>query len=155
MLGHASLSKSKNIVPQPRYFVFSPSPALYTLAESSVGIVPVQRGGIVREVGLEDIEPAVAIEVTDGRAHSGLLASIFVEGRACAHRHIGKRAVLVVVIKDARRAVTRNINVGPSVSIVIERRDAEAVMPVCLLDLRSRSDVLEVAVSRDCDTGCS
>src|ERR1700680_1101275 len=46
--------------------------------KAAVAIVAIQSGGVAGEVGLEDIEIAVAIEVGGGRSHSGLLAPVFI-----------------------------------------------------------------------------
>src|ERR1017187_7775252 len=46
--------------------------------KAAVAIVAVESGGVAGEVGLEDIEVAVAVVVGGGGSHSGLLAPVFV-----------------------------------------------------------------------------
>ena len=57
----------------------------------------VEVAGVVREVGFEDVEPAVAVVVGNGEAHSSLLMAVFVVGATGHDRDIGERAVMVVL----------------------------------------------------------
>ena len=54
---------------------------------------------------------------------------------------------MVIVIKDARRAVTRDVNIRPSIIVEVECRDAESVVPVRSINVRFRRHVLKSAVA--------
>jgi hypothetical protein len=47
-------------------------------------------------VGLEEVEPAVAVEVGDPQAHAGLLVAELAVRDAARHGHVGEGAVPVV-----------------------------------------------------------
>src|SRR5438876_1801671 len=94
----------------------------------AVAVVAVKRSGIGGKICFENIELAVAIKVTNGRSHAGLLAAVFIESGAGRDRHVCKRPIAIVVIKNARRAVARDVDVPPAVVIKIERRNAKCVM---------------------------
>ena len=101
-----------------------------------IPVVPVKRGGVIRKVGLEYIEPSIPIEVCHANAHSRLLASIFVIGRARADRDIGERPIVIVAKQHAGRAVAGNIDVGPTIVIEIKGGHAQRVMTGGLIDVR-------------------
>ena len=90
---------------------------------------------------------AVAVVVAHGRAHAGLLASVFVEGRASGHGYVGERSVVVIPIENAGRAVASDKDVGPAVFIEIECRNAESVVAVCAIDMRLRRDVFKRSIA--------
>src|SRR5689334_2932493 len=69
--------------------------------ERPVAIVLIESRRIVRKVSFENIEPAIAVVVSDRRSHSGLLAPVLVECRAGCYRDIGERSVAIVPIKAA------------------------------------------------------
>src|SRR5580692_8595865 len=72
------------------------------VVESAVSVVAVEVAGIVGEIRLEDIEPAIAVVVGNGHAHPCLLVAVFA---ACASSHygdIGERSVVIVAKEDAR-----------------------------------------------------
>ena len=56
------------------------------IGKRPVAVRVVERGGIVGEVRLEEVEVPVAVIVGGGRAHASLLAAVFVEGRARVRR---------------------------------------------------------------------
>src|SRR5690348_12170805 len=95
------------------------------VGERAVAVVVVEGGGVVGEIGFEDVEIAVAIVVGHGRAHAGLGAPVLVEGGAGHHGHVGKGAIVVVVVENAGRAVASDINVRPAIVVVVQSGDAE------------------------------
>ena len=97
------------------------------IGESSVAVVVIEVAGVVGEVGLEDIEPAVAVVVGHGHAHACLLVAVVVVGAAGHDGDIGKRAVVVVLEQDARLGVDRDIDVGPSVVVEVIRDCGDGV----------------------------
>ena len=72
------------------------------IAEGAVAVVVVEVAGVIGEVSLEDIEPAVAVVVGHADAHAGLLVPIVVVGAAGHYGDIGKRPVMVVLEQHAR-----------------------------------------------------
>ena len=90
---------------------------------------------------------AVAVVVGDRRAHAGLLASVFVEGRAGGDRDVGEGSVVIVAVENAGRAVAGDEDVGPAVVVEVERGDAEGVVAVGLVDVGFGGDVFEGAVA--------
>src|SRR5881394_1855618 len=84
-----------------------------SVCEGAVAVVAIQRGAIVREISLKNVELAIAVEVADRRSHAGLFASVFVEGGACDHRDISEGAVVIVPIENAGCAIA-TITTAPS-----------------------------------------
>src|SRR6266567_2098065 len=118
------------------------------VVERAVAIVAVERGGIVGEIGFEQVEFAVAVIVGNGRAHAGLLAPVVVESGAGDDGNVGERAVVIVVVKNAGGAVARDINVRPAIVVVIKSGNAEGVVPVGLIDAGFGGDIFESAVAK-------
>jgi len=79
--------------------------------------------------------------------------AVIVERGARNNGDIGERAVVIVVIEDAGGAVARDVDVRPAVVVIIENGNAEAVMPVGLIDVRFRRDVFKTFRCLDCDRG--
>src|SRR5208283_3519202 len=67
----------------------------------------------------ENVEPAIAIVITNGQAHSRLFVAVFVVSATRAHGDVGKSAVVVVVEQDARLGIHRDVNVGPTIVIEV------------------------------------
>ena len=72
------------------------------IGKSAVPVVVIQVAGVVYEVGLEDVEPTVAIVVGHGYTHACLLVAVLVVGAPRHHSDVGKRAIVVVLEQDAR-----------------------------------------------------
>ena len=79
----------------------------------------IEVAGVVGEVGLENVEPAVAVVVGHGHAHAGLLVAIFAVGATRDDGNIGERSVVIVVEQDAGLRVHRHINIRPAIVIEI------------------------------------
>src|SRR6266568_1267394 len=109
----------------------------------SVPVVAIERGCVVRKIGLKKIRTSVAIIIGDGRTHTGLLAAILVEGNAHFGGYVRESSILLVVIENARGAVASHIKIGPAIVVIIESRDAEAVVAVRFLDLTGLTDIGE------------
>src|SRR5262249_18363471 len=113
----------------------------------AVAVIPIERGGVVGEIRLENVEAAVAIEISNGGAHASLRATVFVQRGAGNYRDILEGAVAIVVIKDAGRGIAGDKNVGPAVIVVVEGGDAEGVVAVGFFDVRFFGNVLKCAVA--------
>ena len=90
--------------------------------------VAIERRRVVGEIGLEDIELAVAVVVAGGGTHAGLLAAVFVQGRPGHDTLLGKRTVPTVVKQQAGGGVASDKDVGPAVVVVVAGEDGEAVV---------------------------
>ena len=117
------------------------------VVESAVAIVAVERGGVVGEVGFENVEAAVAVVVGGRGAHAGLGAAVFVEGCARGDGNVLEGAVAIVVIEDAWGGIAGDENVGPAVVVIVESGDAEGVMAVGLVDVRFSGDVFKGSIA--------
>ena len=53
----------------------------------------------------------------------------------------------MIVIKDARRAVTSHVDIGPAIVIKVQRRNTECEMPVGAINVGLRRDIREGAIT--------
>src|SRR5580765_3311932 len=67
--------------------------------------VPVQRRDLLAEVGSDDVEPAVGVEITDTNAHARQSCAILVEGAACRNPDLPESAVMIVAVQQTRGGV--------------------------------------------------
>ena len=80
-----SLSTSTNPTPHPRYGTERGREARggsVTSAKSPFALIAIERRVVLGEVGLDEIEPAVAVVVAGVDAHSCLLAAVAAHGDA-------------------------------------------------------------------------
>src|SRR5205807_2678720 len=98
------------------------------VTEAAIAVVVVDVDSVVGEVGLENVEPAVAIVIGDTDAHAGLLVAIFTVSTAGDNAYVGEGAVVIVVEEDAGLRINGDVNVGPAivVEIVGDRGDGIA-----------------------------
>ena len=66
-----------------------------------VAIVVVEVRRVVGEVRLENIEPAIAIKISHGHAHPGLLVTVFAISTAGHDGDVCKRPIVIVVKENA------------------------------------------------------
>ena len=107
----------------------------------------VKGGSVVRKVGLEDVEVAVAVVVADGGTHAGLLAAILVEGDTGVGGAVGEGAIVIVAVEDGGCGVAGHIDVGPAVFIGVNGGDGKAVVASGLGEAAFDGDVFEFAVT--------
>ena len=115
------------------------------VGEGAVGIVAVEGCGVVGEVGLEEVDAAVSVVVGGGGAHAGLLAAVFVEGDSGFGSDVGEGAVFVVAIEDGGGGVAGDVKIWPSVVVVVEGGDGEAVVGGGFFEAALCADVFEFA----------
>src|SRR6185369_14802508 len=118
------------------------------VVEGAVAVVAIQGGSVIGKIGLENIQPPVAVVIADGRSHSGLFTAVFVIRGASSDRYVGERPVAVVVIKNAGSAVTGEVDVGPAIVVEVESRNAEGVVAAGLIDFRFRRDVFKLSLAQ-------
>ena len=107
----------------------------------------IERRGIFRKIGAKNIQVAITIVVIDRHAHPGLCPPLFVVSHSSHGSNVGESPVTIVVIKDARSAVTGNVDIGPTVFVVIESGGSEAVMTCSVVNVSRCAHVLEPAVA--------
>ena len=115
--------------------------------EGPISIISVKRGSIVGEIGFENVQATVAIEIGDTRSHTCLLASILVECGTCGYRNISESSVTIVVVQNAGSAVAGDVNVRPAVGVEVESRDTERVMAIGAIEVRFNCDIFECTVA--------
>ena len=92
------------------------------VAEGAVAVVVIEVAGVVGEVGFENVEPAVAVVVADGHAHSGLLVAVLAVGASGHDGDIGEGSVVIVAEQNAGLGIDRDVNIRPAVVVEISRR---------------------------------
>src|SRR5260370_8073503 len=97
------------------------------IGKGSVVIVVKQRRSVVGKVCAEKIEIAVAVVVSNRRAHPSLFPAIRVIGYAREDTDIRESSIVIVMVKNARCAVASHVDVRPAVVVIIERRNAEPI----------------------------
>src|SRR5205807_480188 len=85
----------------------------------------IQRRSVLGEMGFEDIQAAVCIEVADSNTHAGLLAAIVVYGQASLQPLFGERAVAPVVEQQAGGGVAGHVDLLPAIAIQVARNGAQ------------------------------
>ncbi len=95
------------------------------------------------EVGLDDVEQAVLIEIADGDPHPALLEPVFVVSHSGLDAEIGERAVPTVQEQDAGGRITCDVYVDPAVAVVVCGDRRERVARVNVQHPSSGSDVGE------------
>src|SRR5229473_4859612 len=118
------------------------------IGKGSVVIVVKQRRSVVGKVCAEKIEIAVAVVVSNRRAHPSLFPAIRVIGYAREDTDIRESSIVIVMVKNARCAVASHVDVRPAVVVIIERRNAEAIVARRAVDAGRRSYVLEAAFAQ-------
>ena len=117
------------------------------VVEVEAAEVLVEGFGVSGEVGLDDVEEAVAIEVSDGDAHAGLGLAIGRVGDAGFDGHILECAVLLVLVEGGGGGVVGDVDVGPAVVVEVGDADAESIGADGVEDAGFFADVGEGAVS--------
>jgi hypothetical protein len=89
------------------------------VVEVSASEVEVEGIGVPGEVGFDDIEEAIAVEVADGDAHACLRFAIGGVCDAGFNGYIFEGAVLLILIKSRGCGVVGYVDIGPAVVIEI------------------------------------
>ena len=114
--------------PQPTKRVSTPRPArMRDVAEVALAVVAVEDVGVAAEMGFENVQVAVGVEVADADAHARLLLAVLAERDAALEALLGERAVAIVAEEQAGRGVAGDVDVGPAVAIEIGRGGGQRV----------------------------
>src|SRR5215472_5796905 len=101
---------------------------------------------VVREVGLVDVQVAVAIVVGNTYTHARLLLAVLVVRAPSHDRDVRKGAVVVVAEQYAGLGIDGDINVGPPVVVKIIGHSSDRVARPRLENARFLGNVREGAV---------
>jgi hypothetical protein len=112
-----------------------------------VALVVVEVVVLLREVGLEEAEPAAAVVVADGQAHAALLRAVLAHRHPHGERGLLEGAVLLVDVEEAGRGVVGHVQVRPAVLVGVEPGDPEAEVPARVGHPRRLAHLREVAVA--------
>src|SRR5205807_3503276 len=89
----------------------------------------------------------VVAAVIGCHAHAGLSLSVAPQGHSGHKGDVRKRAVVVVMVKNAGGRVAGDVNIVPAVVIVVERGDAERIVLVGQQNPRSFAHVRESSIA--------
>src|SRR5438445_929068 len=134
----------------------SPSKPAFDLAQASavgdvikivLAAIPVERRGVVAEIGFDDVLKPAVREIVGGKAHARLLRSILVVRHAGFLADLCEGPIVIVVVKKAGCRVAGNINIRTSVTMQIFGQRGEAIARRCIADSRLLRDMRERAIS--------
>ena len=117
------------------------------VVEVAAAEVQIEGVGVAGEVGLDDVEEAVAVEVSDGNAHAGLGLAVGRVGDAGLDGDVFEGAVLLVLVEGGGGGVVGDVDVGPAIVVEVGDADAEAIGADGVEDARFFGDVGEGAVA--------
>src|SRR6266849_5088651 len=117
------------------------------IRKDSFTVIAVKGRRVIREIGLKNIQPSVAVVIRDGSSHARLLAPIFVEGYSCHHRNIGESAIAIVVIKNTWGTIAGYINIWPAIIVKVEGGNAEGIVSTGLVDMSLGGNIHEGPVT--------
>src|ERR1700722_2596972 len=96
--------------------------------------IPIERGGIVAEISLDDVLPSAVSVVVGGSAHAGLHGAVAIERHASQAAHVGKSAVMIIVVEKIRGGIAGDVDIGPAILVEIGGERSEAVAAGCFRD---------------------
>jgi hypothetical protein len=102
---------------------------------------------LVHEVGDEDVEPAIVVVIAKVHAHGAFGISFGAQGRAGLHADVGKRAIVIVMVKIIRAGVIRDVEIGPAVVVIVAPDDAETVVGVGVVHAGFLRDFFKCSVA--------
>ena len=97
--------------------------------EDAVAQAAVERGEILGEVGGEEVEDAVAVDVADGEPHAGLGGPVGVEGAPLPRGDLREDALPLVAIEVVRVGVVGDVEVDAAVAVVVGGAHARSRSP--------------------------
>src|SRR5258708_6251002 len=109
--------------------------------------VSVKRVPVGSEVGLENVQQAIAIIVTCGHAHTCLFAAVFVVGDARLRAYLLKELSGNIVVVKIWRGIAGYVDVGPAVVVKIRNQRAETVATLRPGDMNLVRDIGEISAA--------
>ncbi len=107
----------------------------------------IEVAGVVGEVGFENVKPPVAVIISYGHAHSGLLVAVVAVSASSQRGGVGESAVVVVAEQHAGLRVHSHIDIRPAVVIKIVRNWRNGIPRAGLEDAGLDGDVGKSAVT--------
>lgn len=98
------------------------------IAKCAVAIIVIKVRRIVGEIGLGEVEEAILVVVTRRDTHARLGLAVSAVGDTRHKRQVRERAVMVVVVQNACRRVTRHIKIRPAVVVIIEAESTQGIV---------------------------
>src|SRR6267154_2525410 len=95
--------------------------------EQAIPFVVIERDHLVGEVRNNQAGTARTVIIGGVDTHSGARNSVFAEGNSGGHGFLFKRTVALVQIKLIWLGVVGQKNVGPTVAVVVENREAQGL----------------------------
>src|SRR5579862_2085805 len=117
------------------------------VAEYGIPVVMEEVDTLVREVGFEQVKPAIVVIVCGRDAHTGLPHDVLTETHAAQQAFFAKRAIAIVHEQQSRRRIAGHIDVGPAVIIEISSENTQAIKAFLLEDSRCGRDIAEGAIA--------
>ena len=87
----------------------------------------IQVRGLIGVVRLHDVQPAIAVIIPNGNAHTALHAAVLIHRTADLPAHFLEASVAFVVIEAARNGIAGYVNVRPAVIVEIGSCNPESV----------------------------
>src|ERR1043166_1528524 len=109
--------------------------------------IAIKAGRIAGEVGLDNVELAIAVVIACRHAHAGLRLAIGAVRRAGFNRNVREGAVSIVPVQRRRGRIIGHVNVGPAIVVEIRHEHTETVGPGRFPDPGLFGDVGESAVT--------
>ena len=117
------------------------------ILEPALAVVHIQRVGFLAQMGHEQIDVAVAVEVRRVDAHAGLRRAVPVDGHAGEQGIVHETPVALVEPELVGQAVVGHVDVDAPVAVEVGGRHAQRAAPGAG-DTRGLADVFETSVAQ-------
>src|SRR5262249_8436591 len=104
------------------------------VGERVMAVIAIEGIVLIGEVSLKQVQPAVVIEVGNSDAHAPLLAAIPVDGSARNEANLFEGTVAVIVVKEGRSRIIRNVDINEAVFVEIAADHSQPIIPIWIGD---------------------
>lgn len=124
------------------------------ITEGTIAVVVIKIGRVVGEVRLGDIEVSIVVAVRNGNPHSSLSFTVAAVRHTCHKCLVRERAVVIIVVKDARSGITGHVKIRPAVVVIINAGCTQSIVFVrqennsCLLADIGKRPVAVVVIEK-------
>src|SRR5579871_746655 len=126
----------------------SPQPGrIRNIVKIIVALIEIQGQRIVTEVSFDNVLTSTMGEIVGRDPHASLFRTIFVVGHTGAPTNFSKCPIMVVVIKQAGRGITSDINIRPAITIEVSGQRGESVAGGSLGHSRFCRDIRKCPIS--------
>src|SRR5690349_7236550 len=124
----AVIIEVKKAHPPTQELRVSPKPRLqHGIVERSIPVVVVHIRGLVGVIGLNNVEPTIAIVVPHSHSHPALGGAVLVDGTADLASDFFEGSIALVVIEAAGNGIASHIDVRPAVVVEISCTDPKTI----------------------------